>query len=67
MQFIDQLMGILSKGLIFAGSLYIVFHGVQLGFSIKDHNGPEIKQALLGVAGGAVVVTAAAVLTQVTF
>lgn len=67
MEFLNQLMEILSRGLIFAGSLYIVWNGVQLGFSIKDHNGPEMKQALLGVAGGAVVVTAAAVLTQVTF
>lgn len=67
MEFLNQLMSILSRGLIFAGSLYIVWNGVQLGFSIKDHNGPEMKQALLGVAGGAVVVTAAAVLTQVTF
>lgn len=67
MEFLNQLMSILSRGLIFAGSLYIVWNGVQLGFSIKDHNGPEMKQALLGVAGGAVVVIAAAVLTQVTF
>lgn len=67
MEFLNQLMSILSRGLIFAGSLYIVWNGVQLGFSIKDHNGPEMKQALLGVAGGAVVVTAAAVLTQVAF
>lgn len=67
MEFLNQLMQILSRGLVFAGSLYIVWNGVQLGFSIKDHNGPEMKQALLGVAGGAVVVTAAAVLTQVTF
>lgn len=67
MEFLNQLMSILSRGLIFAGSLYIVWNGVQLGFSIKDHNGPEMKQALLGVAGGAVVVTAAAVLTQVSF
>ena len=67
MEFLNQLMSNLSRGLIFAGSLYIVWNGVQLGFSIKDHNGPEMKQALLGVAGGAVVVTAAAVLTQVTF
>ena len=67
MEFINQLMQILSRGIVFAGALYIVWHGVQLGFSIKDHNGPEMKQALLGVAGGAVVVTAAALLTQVTF
>lgn len=67
MEFLDQLMSILSKGIVFAGSLYIVWHGIQLGFSIKDHNGPEMKQALLGVAGGAVVVTAAAVLTQIHF
>lgn len=67
MEFLDQLMSILSKGIIFAGSLYIVWNGIQLGFSIKDHNGPEMKQALLGVAGGAVVVSAAVVLTQIHF
>ena len=67
MEFLDQLMSILSKGIIFAGSLYIVWNGIQLGFSIKDHNGPVMKQALLGVAGGAVVVSAAAVLTQIHF
>ena len=67
MEFLDQLMSILSRGLVYAGALYIVWNGVQLGFSIKDHKGNEMKQALLGVAGGAVVVTAAAVLTQISF
>lgn len=43
MEFLDQLMSILSKGIVFAGSLYIVWNGIQLGFSIKDHNGPEMK------------------------
>lgn len=67
MEMLTQLMAILSRGVIFAGTCYTIWNGIQLGFSIKDHNGPEMKQGLLGIAGGAVVITAGAFLTQVTF
>ena len=67
MQILTDLMSIISRGVVFAGSVYTIWNAVQLGFALKEHQGPETKQSLLGIAGGIVVITAAAFLTQVQF
>lgn len=67
MEMLNQLMALISRGVVFGGTIYTLWNGIQLGFSLKDHNGPEMKSSLLGIAGGVVVIVAAALFTQVNF
>ena len=40
MQILTDLMAIISRGVVFAGSVYTIWNAVQLGFALKEHQGP---------------------------
>lgn len=50
--FLTKSISILSTIAIGFGGLYAAWGGVILFSSIKDHNGPEIKNGLLQLIGG---------------
>ncbi len=50
--FLTKSINILSSIAIGFGGLYAAWGGVILFSSIKDHNGPEIKNGLLQLIGG---------------
>ena len=57
--------GLLSKAAIAGGGLWAVWGLVQLGMSIKDHNGPGIGGAVWQIVGGAVIIAAGGLIGNV--
>ena len=62
---LDSAKNLLSKGAIAGGSLWAVWGLVQLGMSIKDHNGPGIQGAIWQLIGGAIIIAAGSVISTV--
>lgn len=65
MDFLAQGLNIVSKGAIAFGSLWTIWGIIVLGAGLKDHNGQDIRNGLLQAVGGALVITAAAWITQI--
>lgn len=61
-----EVMQILQRGLIGAGSLTVAFGLVYLGISIKDSNGPGLQNAILTIVGGLMIAAAGALVATVT-
>ena len=38
MQILTDLMAIISRGVVFAGSVYTIWNAVQLGFALKEQD-----------------------------
>ena len=55
---ITQAQSLLSKAATAGGGLWAVWGLVQLGMSIKDHNGPGIGGAVWQIVGGGVIIAA---------
>lgn len=62
----EQAMGILQKGLIAWGTIWVIWGIITLAGGMKDKTAPEIKQGLGTMVGGAMVLLAAALVSQVT-
>lgn len=58
MDYFEQAMALFSKGILASGSLLTVWGIIQLGISIKEHNGPAMQQAIFQIVGGAVILAA---------
>ena len=58
---------LLEKGATAGGGLWAVWGLVQLGMSIKDHNGPGIQGAIWQIIGGAIIIAAGAVIGKLNF
>jgi hypothetical protein len=56
---------LLSKAATAGGGLWAVWGLVQLGIAIKDHNGPGMSGAIWQIVGGAVIVAAATVISNI--
>lgn len=67
MNLLTQVLSIISKGVIGGGSLMAVWYGIGLGRAVKEHQGPEIQNNLMGLAGAAIIIAAGALITAVTF
>ncbi len=52
--------GLLSKAATVGGGLWAVWGLVQLGMTIKEHNGPGIQGAIWQIIGGGIIVAAGA-------
>ena len=61
-----QIMGLLQKGVTAVGAIIAVFGAVNLGRSIKDSNGPGIGSGIAEIVGGAIIIAAAAFISNVT-
>lgn len=59
---LDSAKNLLSKAATAGGGLWAVWGLVQLGISIKDHNGPGIQGAIWQLIGGAIIIAAASVI-----
>ena len=55
---LDDAKNLLSKAATVGGGLWAVWGLVQLGISIKDHNGPGIQGAIWQLIGGAIIIAA---------
>ncbi len=55
---ITTAQSLLSKAATAGGGLWAVWGLVQLGMSLKDHNGPGIGAAIWQILGGAVIIAA---------
>lgn len=66
MDYFSTAMSLLSKGTIAAGGLLTLWGLVQLGGAIKDHNGPGMQNAIFQVVGGAIIMAAGALFTNIT-
>lgn len=53
---------LLSKGATAGGGLWAVWGLVQLGMSVKDHNGPGIQGAIWQIIGGGIIIAAATII-----
>lgn len=62
-----QGMNIISKGMVAFGAVWTVWGIIVLAGGLNEHNGADIKQGMLRAIGGALVVAAAAWLTQIDF
>ena len=61
-----QIMGLLQKGVTGVGAIIAVFGAVNLGRSFKDSNGPGIGSGIAEIVGGAIIIAAAAFISNVT-
>lgn len=55
----SEAMNLLSKGVTAAGTLMVAWGAVQLGTSLKDHNGPGMQNSIFTIVGGAIIIAAA--------
>lgn len=55
---------LLSKACTAGGGLWAVWGLVQLGMSIKDHNGPGIQGAIWQLIGGGIIIAAGAAISS---
>ncbi len=55
---LETAKSLLSKAAVAGGGLWAVWGLVQLGMSIKDHNGPGIQGAIWQLIGGAIIIAA---------
>ncbi|MCD8089152.1 MAG: hypothetical protein LUD81_00740 [Clostridiales bacterium] len=55
---------LLSKAAVAGGGLWAVWGLVQLGMSIKDHNGPGIQGAIWQLIGGAIIIAAGSAISS---
>ena len=66
--YLQQGMGIISKGLIAFGGVWTVWGIIGLASGINDgNNGHEIKAGVLKAVGGALIIVAAGWLTTIDF
>lgn len=65
MDTITQVISILQKLFIAGGIGVAIYNLFVFGSNLKDHNGPEMKNALLGILGGAVIIACGALVGQI--
>ncbi len=65
MDSITALLSIVVKLITAVGIGVAAWNVVQLGNNIKDKNGPEAKDSLLGILGGGAIIAAAQIIGQI--
>lgn len=60
-------INLVQKAIIAFGTVWVVWGLVTLGTGLKDKTGPEIKQGFGTLIGGALIILAAALVSQVNF
>lgn len=63
----NQVLELVQKGVIAFGTFWIVWGLVVLGTGLKDKTAPDIKQGIGQICGGAVIVLAGALITNIHF
>lgn len=66
MDLFNQVLSLASNGVIAFGSIWLVWGLIVLGSGIKDKTAPDIKQGIGQIVGGAMVILAGALITQIT-
>lgn len=57
---------LLSKAATAGGGLWAVWGLVQLGMSIKDHDGPGMGKAIWQILGGAIIIAAGTLISSLS-
>lgn len=66
MDLFNQVLSLASKGVIAFGGFWLVWGLIVLGSGIKDKTAPDIKQGIGQIVGGAMIILAGALITQIT-
>lgn len=61
----NDAMGLLKTAVIAGGTIWLVWGIIVLAGALKDKTGPEIKQGIWQVVGGAMILAAAALIDRV--
>lgn len=67
MEAVTSIINILKTLLTFGGIGYAVYNGFIVFANFKEHNGPEMKNGIMGVIGGAGIMAVAQLLGQIDF
>lgn len=65
--YLQQGMNLISSGLLAFGAVWTIWGIVVFAGGLNEHNGQDIKQGMLRAIGGALIIAAAAWLTQINF
>lgn len=66
MDMFNNVLQIVQKGVAAFGVFWIVWGLIVLGSGIKDKTAPDIKQGIGQIVGGAMIVSAALLIGQIT-
>ena len=66
MEIITQIINLISNVVLFGGMLWALFCVIQLAGGLKNHNGGDINSGLWQIAGGVLIILAAALFKQVS-
>lgn len=66
MDIFTKAMGIAEKGVFAGGMLIVVFGLINLSQGIKDHNGGQTNNGIWSMIGGAGVLLASQLISQIT-
>ena len=61
----NQVLSIAQKGVIAFGTFWVVWGLVVLGSGLKDKTAPDIKQGIGQMCGGAVIMLAGALISNI--
>lgn len=65
MDMLQQMLTLLSTFVTVAGSVWAVWGIISFALALNDHNGGGIRNGLLQVVGGGLVIAAGVYLTQI--
>lgn len=66
MSFFNSMLQITQKGLVALGGFYVIWGLVVLAGGFKDKTAPEVKQGMGQMIAGAMILLAAAFVTQIS-
>jgi hypothetical protein len=67
MEIVNSILGLFSGVVIVGGGLLALLGAVGVGTNLKDHNGPAIGQGAWQIVGGALIILAGAIFSQLKF
>ncbi|MGM0169747.1 hypothetical protein IGI39_004759 [Enterococcus sp. AZ135] len=62
----NTVIGLLTQFVKIGGGLWLVWGAVVLGGALKDHNGPQMQSGIWQMAGGGLIIAAAALFGTIT-
>ena len=63
----NEVLSVAQKGVIAFGTFWVVWGLVVLGSGLKDKTAPDIKQGIGQMCGGAVIILAGAMISNIHF
>ncbi|KAA8830172.1 hypothetical protein [Bifidobacterium tissieri] len=67
METITTILDLLQKAALLGGGIWSVWGAIVLAGGLKDHSGPQTQSGIWQLVGGAVIITAAALFSTLSF